>query len=370
MTSRRELLAGTAGAGLLGAAPALPKQIKAFCVDFNWYKGVFAPPGHWGNASPEEHVRWYETLGANTIQTFCLSCNGYAWYKGGFVPPQPELKYDFLTDVVKLGHKKKMLVTGYFCIGANSKWAQDQPALSYGVPGNVYHIPFTGQYLDYLGKAMVDAIKKTGLDGYMVDWIWNPSDKLREKGWIEAEKKLFTQLTGRPFPASGQPAKADKLAYERRAIERCWETIRDARNRANPNCRIWLSCSRLNDATVVDSKLLKECDWVMNEAPSRDLLEGVRKMVGPKVRLIQNLVGWVNHDAKSFLADSGNRNLDFYGFAEPRDTSLPLPVEEYLAKPVESFAGKGRFETNDRNTAVLARFYRGLGIDAVVPRKS
>jgi hypothetical protein len=55
--------------------------------------------------------------------------------------------------------------------------------------------------------------------------------------------------------------------------------------------------------------------------------------------------------------------LDFYGFAEPRDRSLPLAVEEYLARPVGAFAGKGRFDVNDRNTAVLARFYCGMSLD-------
>ena len=131
--SRRGFLAGAGGTATLGTAAlantaaAMPKQIKAFCVDFNWYKGVFAPPGHWGDASPEQHVRWYEALGANTIQTFCVSCNGYAWYKGGFVPPQPGLKHDFLTDVVRLGHKRGMLVMGYFCVGANTKWATTTP---------------------------------------------------------------------------------------------------------------------------------------------------------------------------------------------------------------------------------------------------
>jgi hypothetical protein len=345
---------------LLNARPmAQPKQIRAFCIDFNWYKGKFAPPGHWGDASPEEHVRWYQALGANTIQTFCVSCNGYAWYKGGFVPPQPGLQHDFLTDVVRLGHKRDMLVMGYFCVGANSKWGQDHPAFSYGVPGNVYHIPFTDTYLDYLSHSMADTIRRTRLDGYMIDWVWNPHDKLRENGWIDAEKELFVKLVGKPFPAAGTPSPEDKLLYERRAIERCWERIRDARDRANPNCKIWLSCSRLNDPTVQGSRLLRECDWVMNEAPSRALLEGVRKMVGPRTRLIQNVVGWPNHDAKAFLADPANRGLDFYGFAEPRDTSLPLPVEEYLSKPFEAFAGKERFTVNDRNIAALARFYRG-----------
>jgi len=80
--------------------------------------------------------------------------------------------------------------------------------------------------------------------------------------------------------------------------------------------------------------------------------------------------GLRNHDAGSLIADPGNRTLDFYGFVEPRDSSLPLPIEEFLSKPVASFVGKERFQVNDRNTAVLARFYRGLGMDTVVPRKS
>ena len=354
---RRTFLA--AMAGMAGLLPATPKQIKAFCIDFNWYKGVFAPPGHWADASPQQHVDWYAGLGANTIQTFCVSCNGYASYKGGVVPPQPGLSHDFLPEVVRLGHKKGMLVMGYFCVGANTRWGAGNPTLSYGAPPGTWHIPFTDAYLDYLSGAMEDVIRRTGLDGYMIDWVWNPPDKLRAGGWIEAEKKLFTRLTGAAFPAAG-PSREDKLAYERRAIERCWARIRQARDGANPRCAIWLSCSRLNDPTVVDSSLLRECDWVMNEAPSRELLDAARRMVGRNTRLIQNLVGWVDHDAKAFLADPGNHALDFYGFAEPRDNSLPLPVRDYLARSVEAFSGKGRFEVNDRNTAVLARFYRGL----------
>jgi hypothetical protein len=171
-------------------AGTVPKQIKAFCIDFNWVHlarapgkpapseaaTIFAPPGHWADASPEEHVRWYEGLGANTIQTFAVSCNGYAWYKGGFVPPQPHLKHDFLPEVVNLAHKKGMLAMGYFCVGANSKWGHDHPDLSYGTPTSP-HIPFTDQYLEYLSQSMADAFMRTGIDGTMIDWVWNPPDR-------------------------------------------------------------------------------------------------------------------------------------------------------------------------------------------------
>lgn len=105
-------------------------EIQAFCIDFNWGAGGpngFAKPGLWADADPSEHVAWYKGLGASVIQTFCVSCNGYAWYKGGVVPAQPGLKHDFLTEVVTLGHKEGMKVMGYFCIGANTRWGQVHP---------------------------------------------------------------------------------------------------------------------------------------------------------------------------------------------------------------------------------------------------
>jgi hypothetical protein len=341
----------------------LPRQIKAFCIDFNWayVNGTmkFAPPGHWDGARPEEHVRWYGDLGANVIQTFAVSCNGRSWYRHGFVPSQPGLRYDFLPDVANLGHKKGMLVMGYFCIGANSQWGNDHPDLSYGTP-TTPHIPYTDQYLDYISKSMGDAIRKTGMDGYMIDWVWNPGEKLRAKGWLPAEQKLFTQLTARSFPKNRYPTKGETLEYERKAINRCWFRIKDIRDKTNPRCILWLSVNDMANPTIHNSPMLKQVDWLMNESPDVSLYKLGRKMMGQKTRMIQNVVGWPGHNAEKFLADPRHRAVDLYGFAMPRDNSLPLPISEYLSKPVDDFTKRGIFSINDRNIAALARYYRGL----------
>ena len=85
--------AGATGVSTLSMAAgtgenlAVPKQIKAFCIDFNWFhvdqpnkaqnaqaeeeSNFFAPPGHWADASPEEHVRWYEELGRQRDSDVC-----------------------------------------------------------------------------------------------------------------------------------------------------------------------------------------------------------------------------------------------------------------------------------------------------------
>jgi hypothetical protein len=60
------------------------EPIKAYNLDFNRGDGgpnAFAAPGLWAGANPKEHIQWYKDMGVNTIQTFIVSCNGYAWYK-------------------------------------------------------------------------------------------------------------------------------------------------------------------------------------------------------------------------------------------------------------------------------------------------
>jgi hypothetical protein len=374
-------------AAATGKNRAIPKQIKMFNIDFNWLttggRTVFAPPGHWASTSPEEHVRWYEGLGANVIHSMTVSCNGYAWYKDGFVPPQPGLKYDFLPEVTRLAHKKNMVVTGYHCIGANTKWGQDHPDLSYGTPATV-HIPLTDEYLDYLAKSIADGMKKTGMDVCTVDWLWTPDgctwpdgsrDRLRAKGWLEAEKKLFTQLTGIRFPVSGVPSDEDTLAYERRAIDRCWERIRETRDQTDRNCLLCLWVYDARQPTIAGAKFFSEVDWYINENPNPELMEFVKQRVRKETRLIQNEGGWtdsngVTHDAKAYLSEPKHRSVDLCGFAQPLDNGLPLPIEEYLSKPVDAFKTKDPGSVNDYNIAALVRCYRGMPMDAVIPRKS
>lgn len=121
------------------------ERIKAYNLDFNWGEGgpnAFAAPGVWADADPREHIQWYKEMGVNTIQTFIVSCNGYAWYKNGVVPEQPGLKYDFLPEMVKLGHSEGIKVMGYLCIGSNVRWGLENPDFSYGIPVD-RHIPYT-----------------------------------------------------------------------------------------------------------------------------------------------------------------------------------------------------------------------------------
>jgi hypothetical protein len=374
----KQIITGAGMAASAGKHSNVPPQIKMFNIDLNWSDDRFVPPGQWANTSPAEHVQWCADLGANVIHSYTVSCNGYAWYKGGFVPPQPGLTHDFFPEVIRLAHKKNMLVTGYFCVGANTKWGMEHPDLSYGTPSTI-HIPLTGRYLDYLTRSIADALEKTGMDICAIDWIWNPGahgtvynpdGQPREKEWLKAEKQLFTELTGLRFPAIGLPDREDTLVYERLAIDRCWERIRETRDRTDPNCILCMWMNHADAPTVAGSKIFKEVDWFINENPNPKLLELARGRTGKNTRLIQNLCGWANHDAKAYLTDPKHRSFDLCGFAEPGANGLLAPVAEYLSKPVDAFKGEGRLAANDYNIAALSRFYRGLPMDTVIPLKA
>jgi len=279
------------------AASAADKDIKSYCLDFNWGgRRSFAAPGTWAGADPAAHVAWYKAMGANVIQTFAVSCNGYAWYKNGFVPEQPGLKNDFLPEVVKLGHKEGMLVFGYFCIASNPKWAKDHPELSYGAPAT-YHIPYTDEYLAYLSASIQDAVTKTGMDGFMIDWVWMPNRAATTNQWLACEKKLYQQLMGEEFPGEAKLSPEQDLAYSRKAIDRCWKVIRKAAKDANPNCIIWLTSNNTMHPHVVNSDMYKEADWLMNEGGSIKGVDDIKAMVGKHTRLITCLARWNGQDA-------------------------------------------------------------------------
>jgi Hypothetical glycosyl hydrolase 6 len=343
---------------LFAAAPGDTKEIKSYCLDFNWAGKGFAAPGTWVEADPAAHVAWYKAMGANVIQTFCVSTNGHAWYKNGFVPEQPNLKHDFLPEIVKLGHKEGMLVFGYFCISANPVWANAHPDQSYGAPTS-YHIPYTDDYLAYLSSSVSDAVRKTGIDGFMIDWLWMPNRRSTGGKWLDSEKNLYKQLMGEPFPGEEQLTKGQNLAYSRKAIDRCWKAIHKAAKDANPDCIIWLTSNNINHPHVINSDMYKEADWLMNESGDKRGIDAVKKMVGPKTRLITCLARWNGQDATKVVPEALAAGIGLYGFTAPRNDGGTVPLDEILSRPVSELKG------DDRNIAVLARAFHGASIDSV-----
>ncbi|HSA28142.1 MAG TPA: hypothetical protein P5159_16545 [Phycisphaerae bacterium] len=334
---RRQFLAGAAAVAIaarprVAAFAQIPGPasrpgggaVKAFCVDFNWGPKGASPPGMYAQADPAEHVRWYRDLGANTIQTFCVSYNGYAWYPSEVAPITPDLKArDFLGDMVRLGHQAGMKVMGYFTLGANPCWEGRHQALVHGDDSDYIKIPMTLEYLDYFCRSVEDALKKTGVDGFMVDWV-RPT---QHKRWLPCEQEMYRQIMGEAFPKSGDPSADVALRFDKLAMERAWRHIRWAVRGTRPVV-VWTNHPIVKTEYPLweGHRLLKEVDWVLNEAPELEHLEWLSRQVGPQTLIVQNLCGWEGHDATAWKKIDAKR-FGLYGFAKADEkTTLPDPA--------------------------------------------
>ena len=336
-------------------------NIKGYCLDFNWGEGgpnAFAAPGLWADADPADHIRWYKELGVNTIQTFIVSCNGYAWYKDGVAPPQPGLKHDFLPELVKLGHKEGMKVMGYLCIGSNTRWGMENPQYSYGYPHD-RHIPYTKKYRQYLDAVIRDAVGSTGIDGFMIDWFYQPNRSSQDGLWLDSEKELYAELMGEPFPGEEALSETDYDTYSRLAIEECWNTIHAAAKETNPDAIIWLTAFDITHPHYANSKMFQEVDWLMNEEGDIKKIDSIRSMVGEHTKLITCLARWNKKDAKTVVADAKQAGVGLYGFTKPDQNSLKPFMDHYYSSSIDSFEG------DDRIIATFARFFNGKPLDFV-----
>lgn len=342
---------------------SIDKSIKAYNIDYNWGPGGahgFAKPGLWADADPEILMKWYEDLGCNVVHSFGVSCNGYAWYKNGIIPEQPGLKYDFLTDMVKIGRKKNMKVFGYFCVGANNKWEEDHPDLCYQMDGQ--QIPFTTQYIDYLSSTIEDAIKKTDMDGIMLDWFYSPGggrDPLPPLKWLPCEQVMYQELIYQPFPGKDKITPEIELDFRRKAIDRAWQQIKMTTKRTKPDCIIWLTAYEVNSKEYVGSALLQEVDWLMNEAGDIERTAQMRDLVGSKTNLITCLANWNKQNPADVVPAAIREKVGLYGFTKPVAGPYMLPVYYYLSNQVENLKG------DEQNIAVLARAYSNLPFNYV-----
>jgi uncharacterized lipoprotein YddW (UPF0748 family) len=340
------------------------EPIRAYNIDFNWGEGGpngFAKPGLWSDANPEDHVKWYADMGCNVIQSFAVSCNGYAWYKNGIIPEQPGLKYDFLTEQVKLAHKKNIKVFGYFCAGSNTKWGMEHPDLSYGIPSSP-HIPYTSKYLDYLCASIEDAIRKTDMDGVFIDWLWNPGTTMEPYPllrWIDCEQVMFNELMDKPFPGKDSITPEIELQFRRKAIDRCWKRIKETVKTTKPDCIIWLTSCQLTSRDIAGSDMLKEVDWVLNEAGDILTTESVRSMLGTKTRLVTCLANWNKQDAAKVIPAAIKEDIGLYGFTKPVSGSMMKPVNYYLSKSIDSL------KADERNIGALVRTYNNLPLNYI-----
>ena len=109
---------------------------------------------------------------------------------------------------------------------------------------------------------------------------------------------------------------------------------------------------------VVNSKIYKQVDWLMDESSHMRNLDRLQPMVGKDTRLIMCLAKWNGQDAMKVVPAALKKGIGLYGFTKPTNQSGLIPLEPIVSKPVSQLKG------DKRSIATLARAYHGVPIDA------
>jgi len=125
------------------------------------------------------------------------------------------------------------------------------------------------------------------------------------------------------------------------------------------DCIIWLTAYYLNSKEIEGSDMLKEVDWLMNEAGDIATTESIRSLTGSQTKLITCLANWNKQDPAEVVPAAIKANVGLYGFTKPVAGALMPPVDMYLSQPVSDFDGDAR------NIAILARAFKGLALDHI-----
>lgn len=343
------------------------KIIKAISIDINW--DMFwrpAAPGLYVHSDAKEQVRWCFELGANVMQSFCVSFNGYAWFPSSVAPVTPGLKGNFLQTQVEEGKKYGVDVMGYFCLGSNTFWASNRQRNQWhditnsivGHPQNNW-IPFTNEYLDYFCECIQDSLKQTDISGFMIDYFKVERSSL----WLDSEKQMWKELLGEDFPVCGQPSVEAEIEFKRRQVERAWIRVKQAVSDIR-SAIIWTNhpFTQSNDPLWNDHRLLKEVDWILNESPKTEFLDWLEKNIGSHTKLLQNLCGWGEHNAEDWHKLDPNR-YGLYGFTCVNPGScLPWAISDVnnYYRSVMSEDSLARFRADARNVEILRKAYQKL----------
>ncbi len=151
---------------------------------------------------------------------------------------------------------------------------------------------------------------------------------------------MFQELMGKPFPGSENITPDVELEFRRKAIDRTWKRIKETVKKTDPECVIWLTCAQLNSKDIAGSDMLKEVDWVLNEAGDTATTAFARSMIGSKTRMVTCLANWNGQDAAIVIPDAVKKGIGLYGFTKPVAGSIMPPVNYYLSVHPDSLEGE------------------------------
>ena len=216
--------------------PRLSDSYREYCFDFNWVdklEGHVKPLSNYAHLSAASEIDELVEICSDSLMVFCMSISGYTFYNSKVGVRHPSLQYDYLKEIIRLGHEKGIAMELYvptmwgdYLIQQHAEWGLRNPDGSlYTAAFGGYHPDLNSPAADWYVEVIRELIPDYGGDAFFADGI-----TFLKYGQSEFTVNKFKQDLGRPYPTSleADPDWRATLRWEIKQIDNYWQKLRNA----------------------------------------------------------------------------------------------------------------------------------------------
>ncbi len=228
------------------SVPKLSEAYRHYCFDFNWVDKLDRegrPLADYSRMRAEDHIRHLVEMKANALMVFTMSISGYMFYDSKVGERHPTLHYDYLREMVRLGHERGIAMELYVPTIWADRLIQKNPSWGVRNPdGTLYTGSYGGYHPDPNSPAadwFVEVIREL-IPAYHGQAFFADGLSFLRYGQSEYTVKKFREEMGRPYPRSLEedPDWRATLRWEVAQIEKFWRKLRDAVKQQDPRVEV------------------------------------------------------------------------------------------------------------------------------------
>ncbi len=228
--------------------PKLTESYRGNFFDVNWVDKLDRsgkPFADYGSLSAEEHLQHLIDMNANSLLVFAMPISGYMFYDSKVAERHPTLKYDYLKEMIRLGHQHGIAMELYLPTMYNDRLVQRNPSWGIRNPdGSLYQSLFGGYHPDLNSPAAdwyVSVINEL-VPAYKGQALFIDAISFPRYGQSEFTVKQFLQDMGRVYPKSVQedPDWRSTLRWEVTQMEKSWLKLKEAAKSRDPAIEVTL----------------------------------------------------------------------------------------------------------------------------------
>jgi uncharacterized lipoprotein YddW (UPF0748 family) len=226
--------------------PKLTGSYREYCFDFNWVDKLdrhVKPLSDYAQLSAKQQIQDLVDINADSIMVFCMSITGYMFYDSKVGIRHPTLKFDYLKEMIRLGHEKGIAMELYvptmwadYLIEQHPDWGMRNPdGTLFTAAYEGYHPDPNSPAADWYVEVIRELVPAYGGDAFFADGI-----TFIKYGQSEHTVKKFKQDMGRDYPISlaSDPDWRATLRWEIKQIDNWWHKLRNAVKELDPRVEV------------------------------------------------------------------------------------------------------------------------------------